>query len=431
VVAVAFVRVLHAFEEGFDRLSRLPDAVKPVVGGLAIGSIGLLFPEIMGVGYDTITDALHDRLELRLLALVLLAKLLATCLTLGSGGSGGVFAPSLFIGAALGGAVGNLAQTVFGFPMASPGAYAVVGMGAVVAATTHAPITAILIIFELTGDYRVILGLMLSCILGTLVAQRLRRESIYTVKLLRRGIDLQKGQEVNVLRQLHVRDILRPEVETIPQTETLDHLCRRMVDSPHWEFFVVDDKGGLVGVVSVDDIRQTLPHAEDLKQIVIASDLMVSPVLYVREDDTLDTAMQQCGKRTFEELPVLSAGESMVPIGTIRRQDVINAYNKEILKVDLAGSLSARIASAAKLRSWETVGDYVLAQVEAPPHICGRPLASLRLTHEREVQIILIERTSGDGRFTFPSRETVLALGDRIVLFGRRQDVNAWLEEAG
>jgi CBS domain-containing protein len=199
------------------------------------------------------------------------------------------------------------------------------------------------------------------------------------------------------------------------------------VRSPHYEFFVVDDEGRLQGVISVDDLRRALPMMEDLKRVAIAEDLMNHPVVYLREDDTLDCAMRQLAKRTFEELPVLPAGDSMTPTGVIRRQDVIQAYNKEILKVDLAGSVSSRISTAAKLRTWETVGGYVLAHMEVPPHICGQPLERLHLRQQSGVQIILIERPAerGEGRFAFPKHDTMLSVGDRAIFFGRREDVEA------
>jgi chloride channel protein, CIC family len=428
IVGVAFVQTLHASEDGFEKLTRIPEYLKPVLGGIGIGLIGLLMPEVMGVGYDTITAALHGQVGLMLLLVILVVKVISTSFTLGSGGSGGVFAPSLFMGAALGGAVGHAAQAIMPFPMASPGAYAVVGMGAMVAAATHAPITAILIIFELTGDYGVIPGLMTSCIIGTFLAQKIRRESIYTIKLMRRGIDLQAGQEMNVLRSVPVRDIMRSDIDTVGQNATLDQLYSLMVNSPHYEFFVVNEAGELVGVVSVDDLRKALPLMERVAGVTIAHDVMTGPVVYLREDETLDFAMRQFEKRTFEELPVLPAGDGMEPIGYIQRQDVIKAYNKEILKVDLAGSLSSRIQSTEKYRMWETVGGYVLAHMDSPPHLVGKSLASLQLRQKAGIQLILIDRQdeTGDKRFTFPGHDTELKHGDRIIVFGRRADVDAW-----
>jgi len=431
VAAVAFVKLLHRMETLFDGL-RLPEPAKPAIGGLAIGCIGLVLPQVMGVGYDTITPMLHAQIALGVLVAILAAKLFATTLTLGSGGSGGVFAPSLFMGAALGGVVGGLMAKVAPFPMAAPGAYAVVGMGAMVAAATHAPITAILIIFEMTGDYRVILGLMAASTVATLVAQRICFDSIYTIKLSRRGIRLQQGQEINVLRKLLVKDVSKAEVETVSPSATLDELYQRMVRSSHFEFFTVDDDGNLQGVVSVDDLRRLLPDREQLARLVIARDISTSPVIYVRENDTLDVAMRQFGKRRFGELPVLPAGTGMTPIGTLRRDDVINAYNREIVKVDLAGSLSSQIASAATVRTWETIGEHVVAQLETPAHLCGKPLQTLRLRRDRGVQILLVERpgTSGKERFKQPTAETTLRPGDRIVVFGLQSDVEKLVAEA-
>jgi CIC family chloride channel protein len=215
VVALAFIRVLYFFEAYFEKLP-IHEAVKPAVGGIVIGWIALGFPHIFGVGYETINLALHGNLTWYFLFLLIFIKLLATSVTLGSGGSGGVFAPSLFIGAMAGGFFGSIVHTFLPEMTASAGAYALVGMGAVVSGATHAPITAILIIFELTNDYKIILPLMISCIVSSLLANKMEKESIYTLKLALRGINIFQGKEVNVLRRIHVREVI-DTVETIPE----------------------------------------------------------------------------------------------------------------------------------------------------------------------------------------------------------------------
>jgi CIC family chloride channel protein len=426
VVGVLFIKTLAACESAFDRLHAVPLVAQPVIGGIGVGLIALVAPQAMGVGYDTISSALVGGIAPAMLLGLLGAKLVATSITLGSGGSGGVFAPSMFLGAMIGGAIGHAAQWL-PFATASPGAYSVVGMGAVVAATTHAPITAILIIFELTGDYRVIVALMLSCILSNVVARRLTRPSIYTVKLLRRGIDVEAGQEVNVLRRLKVRDVMRTDIDVVARSASVTELERRIVESPHYEFFTVDADGRLTGVISIDDLRRSLPHLREAGGVVIAQDLATDVVLSLREDDTLDTAMRQFGKRTYEELPVLPAGGGDVPVGLLNRQDVINAYNREILKSDLGGGLSSRIDSAVTSRTWETVGAHVVAEMPVPPGLAGRDLASLRLPQRRGVQVILVDRgeSFGSHRWVAPSRDTVLNSGERVVVFGLRPAVEA------
>ncbi|MGB6001883.1 MAG: chloride channel protein, partial [Thermoanaerobaculia bacterium] len=196
VVALVFIRLLYGFEDLMESLPIRPWLL-PALGGFLVGALGLLYPQVLGVGYESINQALTGAYPLALLAALAFAKLVATSLTLGSGGSGGIFAPSLFLGAMVGGFLGELAHLSFPDITAASGAYALVGMGAVVAGTTHAPITAILIIFELTSDYKLIVPLMASCIIASLVSTRFSKESIYTMKLARRGADLFRGRDIN------------------------------------------------------------------------------------------------------------------------------------------------------------------------------------------------------------------------------------------
>ncbi len=427
--SVAYVHGIEWFEDRFDALDRVPPMLRPALGGVAMGIIGLFLPQVMGVGYDTVQPMLAGELSVGMLLVLLVMKLLATSLTLGSGGSGGVFAPSLFIGAALGGIVGTLAGHVVGFPIGSPGAYALVGMGAMVAAATHAPITAILIIFELTSDYHVILGLMASCIIGTLVSQKVLGESIYTMKLSRRGIDLRKGQEVNVLRSVVVRDIMRRDMETVREGATLSQLVDRLVLSPHYEFFVVDARGVLVGIVSVDDIRHALPRVAEQGERLLASDLMSRKPITVRETDTLDRVMRCIARRTYEEIPVLPAEGEERPIGAVRRDDVIRAYNKAMLRADLGGTVSAGMEDSAQQRVWAAVGPHVLGQLEVPESLCGQSLASLHLPTDHGVEVILVEHPDRleANRYELPRGDTTLEPGCRMLLFGERDRVERLL----
>ena len=199
LVAVLFVRFLYWQERWWENL-RLPEPLKPAVGGLLVGALAIYFPHVLGSGSEAINGALTDRFGWTLLLLLIPLKLVATSVTLSSGGSGGVFAPSLFLGACLGGVFGHAVSAFVAFPV-EPGAFALVGMGAVVAGATHAPITAVLIIFELTKNYDIILPLIASCILATLVARILKRESIYTQKLQWMGISIREGREEGLLEE--------------------------------------------------------------------------------------------------------------------------------------------------------------------------------------------------------------------------------------
>lgn len=190
LVGVGFTRVLYAVEDGCDRVWRGPEWLRPAAGGLVLGALLLAVPEMYGVGYPVLDAAVAGRYAVGFLLLLLCAKVVATSLTIGIGGSGGVFAPSLFLGATLGAAFGQAFSAVAPGVTGAPGAYALIGMGAVFAGSARAPITAVLIVFELTGEYSVILPLMTAVVLATGLSHLLSRDSVYTAKLSRRGIDL-------------------------------------------------------------------------------------------------------------------------------------------------------------------------------------------------------------------------------------------------
>ena len=194
VVGVTFTRVLYRVEDLFDDF-KFPEYLKGIIGGSILGVTGLFFPEILGVGYGGIDLALMQKLAWWVLLLLIVIKILATSITIGSGGSGGIFAPSLFLGAMAGGFFGAVVHQWFPTVTASPGAYSIVGMGALVSATTHGPLSAMLILFEMTGNYKIILPLMLSCILATIFAGILKKDSIYTLKLARRGVNIREGKD--------------------------------------------------------------------------------------------------------------------------------------------------------------------------------------------------------------------------------------------
>ena len=193
LIAVAFIRTLSFAEDTFERIP-IPEWSKATIGGAMVGVMAIWLPNVYGVGYTTISGALTGQLAAGLMGLLVVAKIVATSITIGSGGSGGVFAPSLFLGATAGGVVGYLVEQYFPGATATSGAYALVTMGAVVAAATHAPVSAIIIIFELTQTIDIIPALMTACVISTLVAQLSYRDSIYTTKLRRQGVDLFEKQ---------------------------------------------------------------------------------------------------------------------------------------------------------------------------------------------------------------------------------------------
>jgi CIC family chloride channel protein len=333
LVGITFTKSLYRIEDLFDDI-KFPEYLKGIIGGLLLGATSLVFPQILGVGYGAIDMALMQKMAWWLLLVLVGLKILATSITIGSGGSGGIFAPSLFLGAMAGGFFGAVVHQLFPDITASPGAYSIVGMGAVVSATTHGPLSAILILFEMTGDYKIILPLMLSCIIAAIASGQMLRDSIYTLKLARRGIDIKEGKEVNVLKSMFVKDVMNPNVETIAEALPLPQMAEIISKSKFNSFPVLNARNQLTGILSFNDYSEAI-FDEHLKDLVVAKDLATSDLVTVSLEDNLYTALEKISAKDFAVLPVVSAQDHNKLEGVISRRDIIGAYNKAVLKKSL------------------------------------------------------------------------------------------------
>jgi len=334
--AVFEIKCMYYFEDFFERLN-IREYLKPALGGLLVGIIGLRFPEIFGAGYEPIKNALAGKMALWLLGVLAFVKLLAVALTLGSGGSGGVFAPSLFMGAMLGGTVGTIAHRLFPNIIASPGAYALVGMGAVFAGAARAPITSMIMLFEMTNDYRIILPLMGACVTSYMVANHLFRESIYTLKLKRRGINLHQGMEKGIIESLNVGDVMARNVETVSANISVREMSNIFEGSRHMGFPVLRE-GRLVGIITYLDIRKAHDRGFDTRSV---GEVMNTELMVTFPDENLSEALKKFGLRGIGRLPVVDRNDPEKIIGILTRTDIIRAYNKRLLKTqaaDVSGS---------------------------------------------------------------------------------------------
>jgi CIC family chloride channel protein len=217
---------------------------------------------------------------------------------------------------------------------ASPGAYSIVGMGAVVGATTHGPLTAILILFEMTSDYKIILPLMLASIIATIASRQLLRDSIYTLKLARRGVDIKEGKEVNVLKSMFVKDVMNVNVETMPENLPLTQMTKQISKSKFNSFPMLNARDELTGILSFNDYSEAI-FDEQLKGLVVAKDLATTDLVTISLDDNLWTALEKISSKDFAVLPVVSAQSPNKLEGVISRRDIIGAYNKAVLKKSL------------------------------------------------------------------------------------------------
>ena len=424
LLAILFTRSLHTSEELFERLP-LPAPLKAMAGGAAVGAIALLAPQVLGVGYEAMNQALTQAPGAWLLVGLLFAKVLAVSLTIGSGGSGGVFAPSLFLGASLGGAVGAVVQVWFP-GAAPPGAYALVGMGAVVAAATHAPITAIMILFELTTDYKIILPLMISCIIGTLVMTRLHGDSIYTIKLRRRGVNIRDGQDVDLLRRIPVREVMRAEMATAAPQDPLLPLLQRLYHGQENCVYVVDAEGRLTGVIALNQLRSVLEDIGLVQNLLLAEDVALAEWPSAKAGDTLDLVLRRLDQGYRDELPVVDQRRL---VGVVHVADVLERYRSEVFKHQMAETLASSMqgASSEEVVS-RRVGDFLMAEVDAPVALLGRTLVEADFRARHGVNVLLVKPHAPPGSSPAPRAPEAgyrFQDGDRLVVFGPARAVTA------
>ncbi|KAA0258652.1 chloride channel protein [Deferribacter autotrophicus] len=331
-VGVIFIKTFYYFEEKFEKMN-IPKFLKPAVGGLLLGIIGLFIKEVMGVGYDTIDDILYGKAPFLLVFILIFLKMIATSFTLASGGSGGLFVPSLFIGAASGGFIGTVFHYLFPSVTAGSGAYGLVAMSAMLAATMRAPLTAILIIFEITGNYQIILPLMLSTIIANIAANAMEKESIFTWILTKQGIKINKGAEEQILSSIKVKDVMLTDITTFKEDTHFKEILEGIKNAKHIYYPVLSREGYLVGMLSLDDIKGVL-FEEGLEDIVVAGEICTRKgLIYVSPEDTLSTALKKLGIKDLGAVPVVEEENGKLKLlGLLRRSDIILAYNKAVTR---------------------------------------------------------------------------------------------------
>jgi CIC family chloride channel protein len=325
-VAWLFITTLYKSEDIFDKLP-LPGFLKPALGGLIIGIIGLYYPQIFGVGYKSIELALYGKITAGLGLILVFAKLVATSVTLGSGGSGGVFAPSLFLGAMLGVVFSKLTLLLFPSVAINPGASAMIGMAAVFAGAAQAPISSILILFEMTGDYKIILPLMTAVVIATLVLRKWSRESIYTKKLARRGIDTTQGPPPDLLEIIQVSEAMTRNVITLQEEQTIKEAGLTIKKTRHRGFPVLNEEGKLAGIVTHKDINKALAAGQAERPV---REIMTTDVVVSYPDECLRKALEKLGSRNIGRAPVVDPSHPGKVLGLITRKNILKAMHDHL-----------------------------------------------------------------------------------------------------
>ena len=418
LMALAYTRGL-TFVETLNE--HLPGnfVVKAVLGGLAVGILGFFVPQILGVGYASMESVAAGITTGAFLLVLLLGKYVATLLTIGSGGSGGVFAPSLFLGVSLGGAYGTVVHNWLPGISAPAALYGVAGMGAVFAAAAQAPLTAATIILEMTGDYTLVTGVMLACAISYIFYASFARDSMYTVRLRRRGIQILRGTEVQPLNHVPISAAIDPKPVTLASADTVEQAARILTEAGARAAVVLDASGQLAGVLDGARVFETVGGAEPQPDV---GQLARRDVPVLTPNASLDDAMRRFGVHGVTILPVVTDTRSRQLIGVVSHESVLAAYYRQTVatietrrNTDVSGPPVGR-RSGGRFREVELGSGW--------PAEGGVPVSALGFHLPRGV--VLVAVTRGDTELAVRG-DTGLCAGDRVLLYatGRSQLADA------
>ncbi len=425
LISLLFIRYSTFLQRLFKKkiLKTIPQWLAMAIVGILVGLAGYFYRDILGIGYSAINEMLSNSLGWKLVLILMVLKFLLVPLILHSGGFGGLFAPSLFIGAAFG--------FLFAYFFNSIGIETnftimiLVSMGAVLGGINTIPISAILIIFEMTKDYSFILPLMLAVIVSTTIVQMSIKGSIHIKHLEEQGFKIVSGREVNILKKLRVSDVPLKEIELINEKTPLPKIVQKLIASTHDTFYVNNDKGKIIGTITESEIRPIMTDYDSLKNVLVARDVMKPMVVTVNYHDDLDSVLRLLTKYNVDQLPVTK--DNMI-IGSILRRDILELYNRESLKENLADGITHELSTIDETGTAK-IGGYIIREIPVTDAIVGKTLIELRIRNKYGIEILLIKRKKffvedeEDSEIKTPNPNLALESGDVLVVFGEESKI--------
>jgi CIC family chloride channel protein len=415
-----FARTLREAKKLFEAI-KLPRPLTMAIGGAIVGAIGIALPQVWGNGFEANNRILRGNPTLLTLALLFVGKIVATSATIGSGGVGGVFTPSLLVGATVGGAVAKIFQAATPWLDAPVGGYALLGMGGLLAGLTRAPLLAILMIFELTQNTEVLLPMMVVSVIAALSARFFEKDSIYVSSLRSAGIAWEATPEATGISTLKVSDIMRTDVKLIARATPLSEIVKLFLSTRNLYLYVGDEEGRLLGVVDLHDIKETFVD-KDLGGVVIAEDL-VTEIPCVTPQESLTSVNEKLWFRDLGHLPVVDTLENRRFLGIVTRRDLLGAIDREVLQ-------RSRLVTRVRTFSEEEGGgemDYFelpekhrMIELDIPRGLAGRSVAESGIRTRYGVSVLAVKRRTREGleRRFVPGPEDRFEQGDVLIVLG-------------
>ncbi len=418
-----------------DRIykKRFPQWLGMVAVGLLVGISGYFFKEIFGIGYEAINEILKSSLAWQIVIVIFLLKFLLVPLILNSGGFGGLFAPSLFMGACVGYLFAFLLNSVWGLNL-DTSKFVLVGMGAVLGGANTIPISAILIIFEMTQDYTFILPLMLAVIISSMFVQIALKGSVQAQHLEAEGFRISEGRMANLLRSINVSDVDLQRIDLVNENTPLPKLIVQLVESPNSSFYTVNSTGELCGIITENEMRPIITEYEIVKNVLVARDVANPEITIVHTSDDLDYILNLFGKLNVDQFPVVDSKNPSKVLGAITRQKVISVYNRESLREDLASGLAKELKTIDRIRPIKVAADYSIMEVNLPDAFLGKSLMELKLRNSHGIEVLMIKHLKdafdvhSQSEIETPDPNYKLKNSDSLIVFGKDEKLKEFFD---
>ena len=425
-ISFLFIKFLYWLEDFVKTKIHINRYIKAICGGLLLGTLGLVLPQVLGAGYGTIYGFLQNDIVWYIALILIFAKIFSTSLTLSSGGMGGVFAPTLVIGASLGAFFGFLCNYISPELAPKPEAYVIVGMAGLLSGTIHAPMTSIIMIFELTKNQDFILPTMITCIISIVISRRLVNESIYIIPLAKNNLLLAQKTEMNILNSIPVNEVYTSNYNVVQENENFKEIVKKLLSQNLSVLVVVDKQENFIGLISIDQVREILLDQDTLGELLIAGDIASKNFPIIESSETLKTAWDLMNQSKSDYLPVVDDLNSKKIVGIITRKDLDEIYNQEIKKYDVSLNLASSLTLSNAEEGIQIFGQYTLQELDVPKSFVGKTIKDLNIRNRFNIEIILIKSRDNmkARRVIIPDANYKFLKNDRIVISGNQIDVN-------
>lgn len=431
IVSLLFIKTDESLNKLFKKFykSNLQQIITMIVVGLILGVAGYFYKEIFGIGYKAINEVLANQLSFEAVLIIFLLKFILVPLSTNSGAFGGLFAPSLFLGATFGFLFQFVLDNYFKVHL-DASTVILISMGAMLGGIHTVPITAIMIIFEMTQDYSFILPLMLAVISSTLVVQISIKGTVHKRHLTAEGFSVQKNDSYSILSETKIDSVQLKDFIKISENISINHIISNFLETPENILYVVNDKDKLVGFIQEKDIRSILKDYELVKDVLVAKDITNNKVVSITTEDTLDSALRIMMTNNLTEIPVIDKSISEKKIlGVLTLNEIQSILSKENFKKQLTSSLAEELKTLQLLQTIKVSDEYSIKEIQIPSRLVGKSLVETKIRNLFNVEVLMIKKDKIDSsgfikqNIITAEPKYVFEADDKLILFGKDENI--------